>query len=460
MATIISNPKDTMTARKGGKTSIRLRSILQENLEQGIDAWVDAPMTPKQRAKDLATLSRQELCSFTAQFGTEAMARVLQKATPYEGLIAVISMKPTDAGAVLQHLSPYYIADGIRSLEETERALVLGSLPGETRMMVASLLRWEADTAGGNMTPSFLMLSAHTRSDEALNQLSTLARDVEASSYIYLVDVEGMLTGVVSFRGIVTAEKETPLSDISTAVLQTVTPETDREIAAQIIQENDLMALPVVQNGRLLGVITADRAAEIMDTETTEDFHRMSSAGSLTESIKSASVWMLYRSRVAWLVILVFGNIFSGAGIAYYEELIESVVALVFFLPLLIDSGGNAGSQSATLMVRAIATGDVVLKDWFKVLGKEIMVAALLGLTMAAAVSVLGAVRGGPEIALVVAVTMVVVVIIGSVIGMSLPFLLSKIGLDPANASAPLITSICDGTGVLMYFFIASQFLL
>ena len=132
------------------------------------------------------------------------------------------------------------------------------------------------------------------------------------------------------------------------------------------------------------------------------------------------------------------------------------MVALVFFLPLLVDSGGNAGSQSATLMVRALATGDVRARDWFSMLGKEITVALLLGLSMAAAVSIIGFYRGGPDIALVVALTMIVIVIVGSVIGMSLPFLLTRFKLDPASASAPLITSICDGVGVLIYFNIAN----
>lgn len=156
-----------------------------------------------------------------------------------------------------------------------------------------------------------------------------------------------------------------------------------------------------------------------------------------------------------WLVLLVFGNIFWGAGIAHFEDTIASHLALLFFLPLLIASAGNAGSQSATLMVRALATGDVRAQDWSRMLGREILVAGLLGVTMAA-ISAIGVWRGGPDIALVVAVTMLVVVLIGSLIGMSLPFALSKFRLDPATASGPLMTSIADVAGVLVYFGIAS----
>lgn len=176
----------------------------------------------------------------------------------------------------------------------------------------------------------------------------------------------------------------------------------------------------------------------------------------IIHNLKTASIGLLYRKRVVWLVILVFGNIFSGASIAFFEDTIASYVSLVFFLPLLIDSGGNAGSQSATLMVRGLATGEVKIKDWLSMFSRELLVAGLLGASMAAAVSLLGFWRGGPEIALVVALTMQIVVIIGSLIGMSLPFLLSKLKMDPAAASAPLITSIADIIGVLVYFSIAT----
>ncbi|HEY4598108.1 magnesium transporter, partial [Corynebacterium sp.] len=234
---------------------------------------------------------------------------------------------------------------------------------------------------------------------------------------------------------------------------------TDQEQVAQLIADYDLHAIPVLADGKLIGAVTADRAHDIMEEETTEDFARMSSLSS-ARSITNSSIGTLFRSRVTWLVILVFGNLFSGAGIAHFEDLIASAVTLVFFLPLLIDSGGNAGSQSATLMVRALAVGDVKLADWGRCLGKELGVALMLGVTMAAAVSVLGIYRGGPQVALVVALSMFLIVIVGCLIGMSLPFILAKLNMDPASASAPLITSICDGLGVIIYFTIANQLIL
>jgi magnesium transporter len=181
--------------------------------------------------------------------------------------------------------------------------------------------------------------------------------------------------------------------------------------------------------------------------------------GKIAVRLRDASVALLYRKRVAWLLLLVFANIFSGAGIAYYEETITTYVALVFFLPLLVDSSGNAGSQSATLIVRALATRDLMLRDWALMLRRELAVAAALGLTMAAAAWAIGLVRGGPEVAMVVAVAMIAVVITGSILGMLMPFVLSRLRLDPATASAPLITSIADALGVVIYLGLATAML-
>jgi len=202
-----------------------------------------------------------------------------------------------------------------------------------------------------------------------------------------------------------------------------------------------------------------DAALKAQQREATEDFHKGASITNHVGNLRDATLGLLYRKRVLWLVVLVFGNLFSGAGIAAFEETIAAHIALVFFLPLLVGSGGNAGAQSATLMVRGLATGDVVMRDWWRMLGREFGVALALGATMAIAVAALGVLRGGPQIALIVASSMVLIVLLGSLIGMSLPFLLSRFKLDPATASGPLITSIADAAGVLVYFGIATQVL-
>jgi len=203
----------------------------------------------------------------------------------------------------------------------------------------------------------------------------------------------------------------------------------------------------------------AHEALDRQRREATEDIHKGASITNHVGNLRDATLGLLYRKRVLWLVLLVFGNLFSGAGIAAFEETIAANIALVFFLPLLVDSGGNAGAQSATLMVRGLATGEVAMRDWWRLLGRECGVALALGITMALAVASLGVLRAGADIAVIVASSMVIIVLLGSLIGMSLPFLLSRFKLDPATASGPLVTSVADAVGVLVYFGIAAQVL-
>ena len=209
----------------------------------------------------------------------------------------------------------------------------------------------------------------------------------------------------------------------------------------------------------MVGIVTHDDAMDVQEAEATEDFHKGATVGAMPSGVGQASLKTLYQKRILWLILLVFANVFSGASIALYEDTLAAHIGLVFFLPLLIASSGNAGTQSATLMVRAMATGDVVTRDWGRMLLREVSVGLALGLTMAFAVAGIGLVRSGPEMATVAALTMVIVVLAGSLIGMSLPFLLNRLNLDPATASGPVVTFIADVAGILIYFAIATAIL-
>lgn len=309
------------------------------------------------------------------------------------------------------------------------------------------------------MTSDFATLDAHQTVEEAINQLRKIASERETIYQAYVVDEQMHLQGTVSLRDLMISEPSLTVGKIMTQVLIFVRVDEAQNVAAQAISKYDLLALPVLdQQNRMVGIVTYDDAMDVAEEEADRSIHK-SAAVDFSGNLKDASVGLMYRKRVFWLVLLVFGNLFSGAGIAYFEDTIQAYVALVFFLPLLIGSSGNAGAQSATLMVRAIATGEVIGKDWAKMLAKELFIAGLLGITMAIAVSLLGLWRGGPEIALVVALTMQIVVVVGSLVGMSLPFILSKLKFDPASASAPLVTTIADAVGVIIYFSVATSIL-
>ncbi|SEN99640.1 magnesium transporter [Pseudorhodobacter antarcticus] len=370
------------------------------------------------------------------------------------------AMPPDAFAQILIEMDADDRTDLLKHLTQEERQQALKSLPQKARDDTNRLSAHREGTAGAIMTSDFAVLSPTMKTMDAIVALRCAAPDAETIYRSYVLDADGRLIGSVRLHQLILAADDAVIGGIMQPISVMVMPETGQEDVAKAIARYDLLALPVVDAaGRLVGIVTHDDAADALKAETTEDFQKISTVLPFTQSMRDASFRMLYSKRIFWLSLLVFGNLFSGAGIAYYEETILTYVSLVFFLPLLIDSSGNAGAQSATLMVRALATGDVVLQDWRDLIVRELAVAAALGGTMALVVLPLGALRGGTEIALVVGLTMFVVVIVGSLVGMSLPFLLSRLRLDPATASGPLVTTISDGVGVMVYFAIATAVL-
>lgn len=373
-----------------------------------------------------------------------------------------------------EKLNVHHLAELISEMHSDERTDLYKALPNSRQQEVFKLLSqdkqeqiknlvtYAEQSAGSIMSSDYVSLSSELNMQQAIEQLRRVASDRETLYLIYITNDEKRLEGVISLRQIIQSDPNTTIANIMTTDLVVGRFYEDQEQVAKIIDHYDFIALPIVDDeNRLLGIVTYDDAMDVLQEEFTEDALKGGAIGSnSTQSLKSAPILSLYRQRVFWLVILVFGSLLSGIGIAHYEDIISAHIVLVFFLPLLVGSGGNAGSQSATLMVRAIATGDVDAKDWFKLLGRESLVAGCLGGTMAVAVSVLGFIRGDEMVALVLAISMMGIVMMGCLIGMSLPFILNKLGLDPASASAPLVTSICDATGVIIYLFIASKLLM
>lgn len=353
--------------------------------------------------------------------------------------------------------------DKIDFLEEMPANVVrriLKEASENERELINQFLNYPQDSAGSIMTIEFVDLKKEMPVQQALEKIRKVALEKETIYTSYVIDEGRHLEGIVSLRDLVVSSATDLIENVMTKKIVAVNTLDDKEDVARLIKKYDLLAIPVTDNeGRLVGIITIDDIVDVIEEENTEDFHKMATVGKMNVNLLDVSPLFMIKKRVPWLLVLIFMNIFSGAGIAYFEETIQAVISLVFFLPLLIDSGGNAGAQSATLMIRSLAIGDVKLKNWFKLLKREFLVAISLGLIMGAAVSVIGLVRGGPDVAVVVALSMVIMVIVGSTIGMSLPFLFSKFNIDPATASGPLVTSISDILGVLIYFSIATWYL-
>ena len=351
-------------------------------------------------------------------------------------------------------------ADLYNQLDPEQRETLLPALAQAERDDIRRLASYPEGTAGALMTSDYATLGPGQTAGEALATLRREAPDRETIYQAFVIDPERRLIGTVSLRDLILAAPSTPVRTLMTEEVISARADDPGESVAQKVAKYDLIALPVVDGeDRLVGIVTYDDAMDVAEEEATEDFHKTATVSGRLGSLRAAGIFTLYRKRIFWLVLLVFGNLFSGAGIALFEDVIASHVALVFFLPLLVGSAGNAGSQAATLMVRALATGDVQARDWGRLLGREVLVAGALGLTMALAVYGIGLLRGGLGVALSVASTMLAVVLCGSLIGLSLPFVLSRLRLDPATASGPLVTTLADVVGIVIYFSIATTVL-
>ncbi len=310
------------------------------------------------------------------------------------------------------------------------------------------------------MTPDYVAVRREWTVEQTLRHIRAHGKDRETINRLYVIDDRWRLLDDIELRKVILADPATTIEELMDHSFASVSAFADREEAVRMIRRYDIVALPVLASGDVLvGIVTVDDLLDVAEQEATEDFHRVGSVEPIRRSFREAGIGYLYRRRIGWLLALVGVNILSGAGIAHFEETISATLALIFFLPLLIASAGNAGAQASTLTVRALATGDVKMGNWLLLLGKELGVSTALAVTMAGAVFMIGAYRGGTDLAIVVALTVVIVVVLGSLVGMSLPFLLDRFGLDPATASAPLVTSIADIVGVLVYLSIATWYL-
>lgn len=336
---------------------------------------------------------------------------------------------------------------------------LIAQLSPEQRVITNQLLGYPKDSIGRLMTTEFVAVKPTYTVAEAFAHIREYGKDSETLNVVYVVDKNWKLLDDLRIKDLIFAQPDQLISDLINNQFISLNAKEDQEEAIRVFKDHSKVALPVVdEEGVLLGIVTFDDIMEVAEDESSEDFHKFGAFQSAISNPLKARVFDLYKNRVVWLLALVFMNIFSGAALASFEDVIQKFVGLVFFLPLLIDSGGNAGSQTATLMIRSLAMGDVKMADWGRLIGKELIVSLFLGLTMAVGVSIVASFRA-PEVMFIVATTMILTVLMGSVVGLILPFVFTKLNLDPATASAPLITTIADISGVVIYFSIASWWL-
>jgi magnesium transporter len=367
-------------------------------------------------------------------------------------------------------LAPDDAADVIQEAPHTARAALLALLDDVTRREVMALLSYAEDEAGGLMNPRYARVRPEMSVDEAISYLRRQARErLETIYYAYVLDAQQHLLGVVSFRELFAAPGKKKVQEVMHADIVTVSEQMDQEAVSQLFAQHDLIALPVVDaEGRMKGIVTVDDIVDVVQEEATEDIQKIGGMEALDGPYLQIGFAHMVRKRAGWLSALFLGEMLTATAMGYFETEISRAVVLALFIPLIISSGGNSGSQASTLVIRAMALGEVRLRDWWRVVRREVAA----GLALGAILGTIGLIRillwptraqtYGEHyflIGVTVACSLIGVVLFGTIAGSMLPFLLRRLGFDPASASAPFVATLVDVTGLIIYFTLASLIL-
>jgi magnesium transporter len=426
-----------------------------------------AAETEEMHAADLAdvveAMPREKVGEFLRALSPNRAAQVIEYLDEELRSEFLEHVTTEQAAEIISEMTPDDRADVLEDLEEETADEILSDLSEEEREETERLLQYEPDTAGGLMTTEFVSVEQSLSVDEALARFRTKARSGlrESLHAIYVVDVEGRLVGVMSLRELVAAPDGASVADVMHTEIVSVSASADRKEVARVTSEYDLVAVPVVDGfGRIVGAVTVDDVIDAIVEEQTEDVQKLGAVQPLDDPYFVSGFWDVARRRVGWLVILFVGEMFTGTAMRAYEETLAQAIVLTLFIPLIISSGGNSGSQSSTLITRALAVGDVELRDALLVLRRELGQGVVLGACLGA----IGFVRAllwhsGPGVSAVVAVSLVLVVLVGTVVGAMMPLVLKRLGFDPALASSPFVASTVDVTGLVIYFTVARRLL-
>jgi magnesium transporter len=411
-------------------------------------------LSAEERLEGFIMLGANEAADFFLALSTRDQSELLQDLGPERSRPWMRLLAPDDA------------ADLVQALPSEDRARFLALLDTATYGEVSALLAYAEDAAGGVMNPRYMRLRPDISVEVAIRYLRRQAiRGIEVIDYAYVLDPGMHLLGVVSFRELFGAPPEKHVVDIMHTDLVTVTEETDQEVVAHLLAEEGLLAIPVVDSdGRMKGVVTADDVVGVVQEEATEDIQKIGGSEALDEPYLQIGFSDMVRKRGRWLAVLFVGEMLTATAMGFFEKEIARAVILALFVPLIISSGGNSGSQAATLVIRAMALSEVRLRDWWRVARREILtglvLGALLGLIGLIRIMVWQAVGGvyGEHyllVALTVAGSLLGVVMFGTLAGSMLPFVLRRFGADPASASAPFVATLVDVTGLIIYFTVA-----
>ncbi len=448
----------TDTARAA---AISLRQAIDMQTPKALELWLDVVDDPAERTYQVARLSSSDRRQLGDLLDADTAAGLFDSIDANLAAKVLKAQPIPRAAELVADLDAERGSDILRQSARDLREQILTAMPLERAKVLRGLLSWPDDSVAAHMAPDTLTVSPATTASQAVAEIRSRAathRDgLYAGAFVYVTDGEQKLVGRVRFRSLVLAKSDEAAGDLLEEELVTVAPLTDVEEAASRVIDRRLRELPVVDaDGRLLGILTEDHALDIIADETTEDAEKQGGSTPLEVPYLQASPWLLWRKRIVWLLVLFAAEAYTGTVLRAFEDEMEAVVALAFFIPLLIGTGGNTGTQITTTLVRAMGMGQVRLRDLPAVVAKEMSTGFLIAIAMALAALIRAWSLGvGPQITLTVCLTVAAIVMWSAFVSSILPLVLKKVRVDPAVVSAPMIATIVDGTGLMIYFMVA-----
>lgn len=427
-----------------------------QNLQSLQESW--ASLGVEERVEAFENLPRAEADDFFLEL------------TPRDQSALVLALPVGERRIWMRLLAPDDATDVIQETEEEDRAELIAMLDDSARREVAALMAYHEDDAGGLMSPRFARLRPEMSVDEAIAYLRIQAQSglVETVHYAYVLDFEQRLLGVVTFRRLFSGQRDQLVRDIMRTEFTSAPEEMDQESLAKLVTEKHLMAVPVLDaEGHMKGIVTVDDIVDVVSEEASEDMQKIGGMEALDAPYLQVGFVDMVKKRGGWLAALFLGEMLTATAMGHYQHEIESAVILAVFIPLIISSGGNSGSQATTLVIRAMALGEIRLKDWWRVVRREFAA----GFTLGCMLGMIGMARillwhfllpshpYSPHyflIASTVSCSLVGVVLFGTLTGSTLPFVLRSLRFDPASASAPFVATLVDVTGLIIYFSVAS----
>lgn len=448
---VVDQPQSQDSAELGAP------KVLPDMVELLLEQWPAMPA--QERRESFSHLSRTDAEELFFRLNTHDQAELVEGLPTLEKRSWIRLLAPDDVADLIQELGAGFKEEGLSMLDP------------QTRREVTALLAYAEDIAGGLMSSRFVRLRPDMSVDEAISYLRIQSKtQVETIYYAYVTENDNTLMGVVSFRELFQVAPNRMVRDIMKTDLVKVGVNLDQEMIAKIFSQHELMAIPVIDEwNHMKGIVTFDDVQSVVQEEATEDIQKLGAVEALEAPYMKTDFFELIRKRAGWLTILFFGEMFTATAMTFFKDDIVRAVVLSLFIPLIISSGGNAGSQASTLIIRAMALGEIRLRDWLRVLIREIFAGAFLGLILGSLAFLRiytwpnrEALYGANYhlLAWTVAASVLGVVLWGTISGSMLPFVLRRIRLDPATASAPFVATLVDVTGLVIYFTLASLLLL